>query len=277
MKRILAFWIQKVSVEFHYFLLIIGLLNFRRNRVDSTIISLTSYSKRLNYLDLTLKSLLIQSRFVIPIYVYLCQEDLENMPKKLKRFEKFGVFFKSYKKNLRQYLKIVPASIEFSEKYIITVDDDIVYHRTMVSELLACSGLNQKVVLGHRGRILNYTQDRKSVDYANSKLFNLAGLPTEDLLLTGVGGIMYAPNSLGHLSENQKVFERICPTNDDIWLHYFTRESGYIPMLVPSKRRRPIETSAGKIGGLWKTNNLQNSNQIQFEKAIEYFSKKVKK
>jgi hypothetical protein len=245
----------------------------RRTVLDDTLISLTSYGSRINLIYPTLKSLILQSKYRCSIYLHIHKSDEHLIVERLKKYSHFGVKIVLEESDLKQYLKIVPASREHKDKNIITVDDDIIYHKTMVAELRdSLNYLGQKLILGHRGRLLKFSIDGKSVDYANSKLFNVPNSPNENLLLTGVGGVLYPKGSLLDLYKFENSFLEICPTNDDIWLYFFTRKLGWNSCLVESKRRKPFESAAGKVGGLWKVNNLLNKNEQQFVKAIEYFN-----
>jgi hypothetical protein len=56
--------------------------------------------------------------------------------------------------------------------------------------------------------------------------------PSIDLLATGVGGILYPPNSLHPDVREAALFQRLCPTGDDLWFYWMARRIGTMYLKV---------------------------------------------
>lgn len=73
-------------------------------------------------------------------------------------------------------------------------------------------------------------------------------------MMVGLGAVLYPPHSLGDLVFDRQLFQRLCPTNDDIWFWYCAAKNG-TPVLRPPKAiRRPRMIAATAIGALSATN-----------------------
>lgn len=193
-------------------------------------ISLTSIFKNQNILLLTLKSLINQSLKPTQIYLYLSQfpflldSGFSNRIITDKSLQKFinsnkNIITIKWVNNIGSYRKLLPLLQEKWQEncIIITVDDDIIYNKNLINNLIYHYNIH-KCVIGNRGFTpkfdslynFNYQYKLKTIQ---KHAFNL---------LTGCGAILYKPeffHKSGQLIFNKNIFLKTCRTQDDIWFY----------------------------------------------------------
>jgi len=190
-------------------------------RVDDkkVIVSLASWSARLNYLAPCLESLLKQKFKADRIILWLDNECKNIMPDYLKEFEDKGIEIK-FTENIRSYKKIIPALQYFPSDIIITVDDDVSYPR-MLTALLYKSYV-KKPHLVHAQMVKKFIKNKnyielKSIDFKEEDCSN-------DNIPIGVGGILYPGLAVFNQDVlKQDLFLRLAPKQDDLWLWYMLK------------------------------------------------------
>ena len=104
---------------------------------------------------------------------------------------------------------------------VITVDDDIVYHKEMVEELYHTSLHNPTCVIARRANKLRFGEDKTPLKYKDCIWeYRDAKEPSYDLLATGVGGVLYSPAVMSLDCWKNKDFLKVSPKADDIWLKF---------------------------------------------------------
>ncbi len=197
-------------------------------RNEQLIVSLTSYGKRVGrFLPYVVYSLLEQRMLPARILVWLDRDhwNEDNVPWALKQMRRYGVEI-NFCPDVRSYKKLVYTLPIYRDKVIVTVDDDIYYPRTLLSDLwlahrqhpnCVCSVIAHKVrIIG--SSVLPYKQWEKNLSEA------MEGL----LLPIGAGGVLYPPMSLHPDVLNVRYLE-LCPTADDLWFwcHALRKGTGH--------------------------------------------------
>ena len=107
---------------------------------QQVVISMTSFPAAIKFAEQAVRSLLNGS--VLPdkliLYVTLSQFAEGEMPETLLALAKQNPVFeiRNYDRDIRSYRKLIPALVDFPEAIIVTVDDDVYYHRHMLKDLL---------------------------------------------------------------------------------------------------------------------------------------------
>lgn len=157
---------------------------------DKIVISLTTIKGRENYLEKTLGSLYRQKtnfKFIIHIYVstepYLIDEGFTlneiNILKKKFYFCEFSIV-----KNIGSLRKIIPALKMYDNIIIVTVDDDCIYEKNMLQNLLNSFKENQCCICSRSRNFVNTISYKLCAKQVNKK-------KDMNLLPEGVGGILY--------------------------------------------------------------------------------------
>lgn len=236
-----------------------------KNNVEPKIIvSLTSYPKRINTVAVTIKSLLNQSIKPDVLILWLSEEEFPNriIPESISSLQ--NEFFEvRWCENLKSYKKLIPALRHYPDDIIITVDDDVDYPPNLI-EILYKSYLKDKNTI-HCNRchwirlkddnVLDYKDWKQQHEFRDSEASFLN-------FMTGLGGVLYPPHSLSEKVFDRSIYEKLCPTGDDIWFWSMAvingtricRPKGFI------KSFSLIEGSQDDC--LWKTNQKDNDRQL---------------
>jgi Glycosyl transferase family 2 len=209
-------------------------LSVRRPRIalrgptdaTSVIVSLTSFPARIDRVRPTLWSLLSQSRPPDRLVLVLAEDDFpdRHLPSRVTELESLGVEFRWVVRNIGSYKKLIPILADHPSDVIVTADDDVLYPRDWLADLLEAHKQAPDRIIAHRayaiamgaGRPLPYLQWRPADTRTPSRL----------VFPTGRGGILYPPAAL-----SAKVFDvdlalQLCPYADDIWFKAMSLKAG---------------------------------------------------
>lgn len=246
-------------------------------KTKNLIVSFTSYGVRLKKCTwLTVYSMLMQSQQAEVVILYL-DYSFQNikLPFLMRKLVKMGLQIK-YCSDIKSYKKLVPALTDFSDKIIITIDDDIYYSKNLLKNLYETYLENPKSICATAVRIITfdtsgvpatYKQWEKAIDTQDTKV----------LFAVGYGGVLYPPSifDLHHMDEKQ--FMSICPTADDIWF-FAVRYSCHISLAVANKYKityYPVNylyERLHKNSGLTDANVFEGKNDSQLQAAIKHFN-----
>lgn len=248
--------------------------DFHRDYVDNLIVSLTSYGERLSDLKYTLFSLVLQSVRPEKIIVWLGEG--ETIPDSLRMFERYGVEF-AFCKDTRSYKKLVPTLCKYSDKYIVTADDDIFYEKDWLKKLWCThlcypadkiTHIAHTVSFGSDGILLPYNKWRHNVHAATcGKMY----------FPTGVGGTLYPPTPVPECFLDENLYMKLAPNADDVWFYFMGILSGQNTRIVRQQCNRLKYVDIYKEYGLNGKSTLQfvnveqNQNDIQIRNVMNYF------
>lgn len=211
---------------------------------NQVIVSLTSFPAAIPYAFQAIKSILNGSVLPDKIVLYLTFAQFEGngIPQELIELSKQNNIFeiRNYDRDIRSYRKLIPALSDFPNAVIITIDDDVEYHKNMLSDLLNLHSLYPNAVLAHRAKLMKpgkpYKKWRKYRWYhflskrIHSDFRNIQ---------TGVGGVLYPPHSLKKEMLDVSLFTQIAPTTDDIWFWAAGVANGIPVIPVPFGHNKP--------------------------------------
>ncbi len=211
---------------------------------EQVIVSLTSFPAAISYVVPTVRSLLNGS--VLPdkivLYVTYSQFGEEGLPADLLKLSKENPVFeiRNYDHDIRSYRKLIPALKDFPKAVIVTVDDDVAYHRNMLSDLLRLHSRFPEAVLAHRAkRMKPYKPYRTWSKYRWYDFLFKSIHSGYKNIQTGVGGVLYPPGSLNDEMMDEKLFTRLAPTTDDIWFWAAGVANGTKVVPVPFGHNKP--------------------------------------
>ena len=242
------------------------------------IISLTSFPKAIPYAVEAIRSILRGSLLPDKIVLYLDSQKFPNriIPNELEILKKetplFEVRFES--SEIRSYKKLIPALKDFPNDVIVTIDDDIYYPKNLLRDLIRLHNLIPHAIIAHRVRRIKlnkpYSKWRKYKWYNFIfKRYHFDHLAMQ----TGVGGVLYPPNSLDEDMLDPELFMKLAPTNDDIWFWAAAVSKG--TYVVPIPNGRNIVKEVGKPDNLaLKTINLKSGddrNREALDKILNYY------
>lgn len=253
---------------------------YSNNKGMRVIVSLTSFSKRLANLHIVIKSLLSQTYSPDLIVLYLGDDvDETNVPDSLKNLEKYKFKIVYGCENLKPHKKYFFAMQEYSDDIIITVDDDAVYDKNLVRDLMKTHLKNPGSIVARRvNRILfdEYGNINPYNDWLIEDLSIRNSRPSFDLIATGVGGVLYPPHLINKILFDKSAIIKTSLLADDLWLKYVELIS-HVPVVRTSGLiSHPFVFEDSDNTGLAKENVLNSNNDRTILKIEEYFGKTMK-
>ena len=244
------------------------------------VVSITSYGKRVHdALPYMLYSLLNQTILPKKIVVYLDHDNwsLTNLPWQLKRLQEVGVDIRFYK-DIRSYKKLIPALVDFPNNAILTLDDDMYYHRSYMEWMTtAYSASDKKTVLGQWGCI----PTKKNGYYIpyNQWPDCKTGTKYDEKSFIGCCGICYPPHIFDEEILKEELFMQLCPIADDIWFWAMQERLGIKRQYI-NPWGRGYHTSVNRIeefdrsqkGTLMSQNLIAGRNDQQLINVVEYYN-----
>ena len=276
---------EKVSYEIEIFFESSEFGIIDKKQKQELIVSLTSYPDRMYDIHYTIYSLFKQSLKPNKIILWLGEDQFPNrdkdLPKKVLEFIKHGLIIK-YVKDLRSYTKLIPTLKEYPNDLILTADDDIFYPQDWLEKLYNCWKNNKNYIICHRAhRIL--IKEEKIMPYSSwEKMLNI-NTPSFYNFLTGVGGVLYAPNVFYKDFFNEKLFMELTPQNDDIWFWAMAVLNDTKIKIVDDPINILTYINPEKEIGfnnditLTSSNVQQSQNDIQLNKVLTYYPQIMEK
>lgn len=215
--------------------------NIRKQQV---IVSLTSFPAAIPYAAQAVQSILNGS--VLPdkvvLYLTFSQFDEKGIPQELRKLAKENPRFeiRDYPKDIRSYRKLIPALKDFPDAVIVTIDDDVAYHRNMLRDLLRLHEEIPQAVLAHRAKHMK--PDKPYRQWSKYRWYHFLTKRIHSgykNIQTGVGGVLYPPKSLNAEMLNVDLFTEIAPTTDDIWFWAAGVANGTPVIPVPFGHNKP--------------------------------------
>jgi hypothetical protein len=210
-------------------------LNTEKN--PEVIVSVTSYPKRLKALPLCIKSILMQTVLPDRIVIYLGSDtQWKDIPQELLDYQKYGVeIYIDDTQNLKPHKKYYYALQRYPEANVITVDDDLVYPQDMIADLLNANKMYPNAVCARRVHKITFNKSGNINPYVLwKKEWKKNKQPSNCLLGTGCGGILYPPQVVDKRAFDADAIINCCLEADDIWLKCMEVLANRKVLYVPS-------------------------------------------
>lgn len=238
------------------------------------VVSLTTIPDRLDTVHLAIESMLRQSCKPEKVILWLDQNaDLSSLPEPLARQKRKGLEI-CQRKDIGPYTKLVYCLREYPDHLIVTVDDDFIYRRHLLRDLLATHRAHPDCVACDRAHLMLVGEDEELLPYNSWQMFSPGRLgPSHCLFPTGVGGVLYAPGHLHPDVTRDDLFLRFSPKADDVWFKIMAllQET---KVIKTRRRYRFSHNIQGTLGsGLFADNLHRSRNDDQISAVIEHYGK----
>ena len=238
------------------------------------IVSLTTYGRRLQWVDLTIESIMQQTIKANKIVLWLGEKDFRRpIPYSLRRMEERGLEIRETR-DIRSYTKLIPSLIDYPNDIIITIDDDVLYDFELLDKMVSSYQNNPSNIHACRCHVMKYNSSGKLMPYNTWEMNSFDYSDKMNNFFTGVGGVLYPPACHDEDVCNVTVFERICPTADDVWFNAMARKKGTLIDKVPTKSTMGIDyigNDAVEDMGLYNLNTKGKClNDIQIKDVWNY-------
>ncbi len=221
------------------------------------VISLTSFPARLPHIAPCLESLVTQKSAEDCLVLWLGKEQfphgMDDIPEIILPFStrKGGSVDIRFTEDIRSFTKLLPALEAFPDDTIITVDDDVSYAPHTIDILKKAHAQNPNVIIAHAVSDLFPSHGEW---HRTTGTHGFLTSPQPLRMMLGIGAVLYPPHSLGKLALDRQLFQKLSPTNDDIWFWYCAAKSGTPIFRAPKAIRRPKMIAATAIEALSATN-----------------------
>lgn len=191
------------------------------------VISLTSYGVRIDAVHTTIES--IGRGVVRPRRIILWLDDadaLERSTPQLRRLQRRGLEVR-LADNLGPHTKYWPYVESTPDRSVplVTADDDIIYPRRWLADLLEAGRTRPDTIHCYWARVVRLDDDGRFAPYGSwPSASDTAPSPANFAL--GVSGVLYPPRMLDALHGAGRAFETVTPKADDIWLHAIALRAG---------------------------------------------------
>lgn len=232
------------------------------------IVSLTSIASRLHKVDITIRSLIMQSQTPYKIILWLPETLQNNIPKKLADLtgEVFEIRYSPYTfphKKLIHTLELYPKHV------IITCDDDFIYHREWYKLLVNAHLENPTSILANQTRWITYNEKGELLPY--KEWVNFKRQSAKNTLPIGAAGVLYPPGSLDKKVFDVDLFLKLAPNADDLWFKAMATLKG--TPCVQTKFPPPLIPIAGTQNeSLKKLNVTKDKNREQWLALSNFFN-----
>ncbi len=230
-----------------------------KKRTPEIIVSLTSHPKRINFVYITLNTLLNQTLKPDRIVLYLAENEFINrendLPKSLLSLKPLGVEIK-WCPNLYSYKKLVPALKDFPGDIIVTADDDLYYDEDWLLNLYKTHLKYPDCVCAHRIVKMKINEQNKIESYPrDTHLEKKSDSPSFLYQPMGGAGCLYPPNCLYKDIFDSDKFLSLIKTHDDIyfWVMAVLKGTKTVPATGRTFEILPVEETVNS--GLCKINN----------------------
>ena len=250
-----------------------------KNRIPSSeecdyVVSLTTYPARIGNLWRVIEMLFHQKgiKEKYAVCLYLIEEEFNGipLPKKIVELQERGLVVKFEKENLRCHNKYFYAFQEFSDKCVITVDDDLQYNHHTISALVTAHKKFPNFVIYNRGNIIASQQSFNK--FGSWESFMIPDEPRIDICPAGVGGVLYPPKSYSKHIFNIQVIKNTCLCADDMWLSFMCRLQGTYMVCTGLKTTYMVLPDTSQSNALYLTNVTEegSGNDRQIKNISEW-------
>ncbi len=225
------------------------------------IISLTSFPARIPHIGPSLQSLVSQKGANDRIVLWLGKEKFPNgladVPEEIKSFSTTsgGAVEFRFTPDLRSFTKLLPALQAFPDETVVTVDDDVIYAPQTFRLLRQAHKRKPDAIFAHAVSDLYRSSGKWK---RTTGTFGFFTSPQPLRMMLGIGAVLYPPHCLDIRVTDSTSYQKLCPTNDDIWFWYCAAKKGTPILRVPHAiRRQKGLGKAGTVGALSAINESE--------------------
>ncbi len=243
-------------------------------RKRKLIVSMTSIPSRIEKVWITVESILRQTYKPDKIILWLAEDEFRDikLPDRLVEQKKCGLEI-YYCDNLKAYKKIYFAAKEYSDDYIVTIDDDIIYAEDMLEKLVKTYKKNPGGIICHRSHCIKKRKGRlrpynEWINYGDRK--HIGGKYSFENFFTSGAGTFFPVFRLNREILNRDAFMELAPYADDVWLNFCAWISGIRTINTKGILGHIITIKSSSDQGLSRSNVMYRRNDEQIERVLEY-------
>ncbi len=235
-------------------------------------VSLTSFPARINEVHKTIETIFSQTIQADSITLWLSIEQFPNqiIPKQLEEQKKRGLIIEFVPDDLRSHKKYYYAFQRQKNNLVITFDDDVFYPSNTIESLINAHRLFPEAVICNRGHKITFNSSKINKYKKWNHNFN-SKIPLLASVATGVGGVLYPPNSYVKDIFRIDVFKNNCFYADDLWLKLNTIKNNTKTLSLRTFKRDFINVGQSQKNKLVQQNSLEGGNDKQLLNILNHY------
>jgi hypothetical protein len=236
------------------------------------VVSLATIPERLGKVHIAVESLLRQTLKPDRLILWM-PSTLEGrlLPFALRNQTRRGLEIR-FVEEIGPYKKLIYALKEHSDSPIVTADDDMIYPRFWLEQLVNAYAGALHCVHCHRAHRMILDKDGRLLPYAKWDFLAQGHIGPSFLLFpTNGGGALFPPGALHKEVFNEAVFQKICPTADDVWFKAMSLLNGVPCRKVSSFYHEWPLVRGTQTKALWPENVREGRNDIQLQAVFERY------
>lgn len=210
------------------------------------VVTLTSYPPRIGTVWHSVRSIFGQSYLPDRIVLYLAKSDFPNREKDLPQslldmlWHDFEIRWVD--EDLKPHKKYYWAFKDFRDSLVVTIDDDLVYRKTMIQELVEAFPKHPDAIIASRTHLIMFNEDGSIKPYDQwiyeAPYYHpaLVGIPSMRLFATTGAGTLFNPSLFPELTFDIDLIKRHCLAADDVWLKAVETIAG-IPVVAATNEQ----------------------------------------
>lgn len=237
------------------------------------IVSLTSWSKRIDTVNQAVESILNQDYKPDKVILWLATEEFPNkendLPQQLLDLQNRGLTI-DWCEDLKSYKKLIPTLRKYPKAVIVTADDDIKYSNTWLSKLVKSYKQFPDDIHCHRVTKFWFNEDHFEIKPGGDAYYLI---PSYLNKLSGGAGTLYPPHCFYKDIQDTQLALKLAPTNDDQWF--------WVQAILNHRKVRVIEDKESSLNYIFGTqkNGLKHINDGEqnlfwkdFWRLMNYYS-----
>lgn len=250
-----------------------------RKRSTEVIFSLTSFPPRMPYTWLSIESLLRQTELPDRVVLNLYEGEFPDraLPWFIQQQIKRGLEINWCPKNFKVGLKVIPTIQKYTQAISIAVDDDIIYPKEKLQDLMSGYRKHPNCVIAQEVREMTHLGE----DIFPCCDWNFTGWngfvderelgPSKFLVPEGVTGVLFPPESLHEIVNDFDKFTELTPTEDDLWLYSALILNGKSVVKIPSSKLPHVIEDAHNMESALSKTNTANGYQVSTQSFHNLF------
>jgi hypothetical protein len=235
-------------------------------------VSLTSFPARINEVSCTIETIFCQTvkPDIINLWLSIDQFPDKKIPELLELQKKRGLTIFFVDDDLRSHKKYYYAFKNQTNNLVITFDDDVYYPTNTIESLISAHKHFPNYIICNRGHKIII----KNNTITNYKCWNHnfnSNKPSYLAVPTGVGGVLYPPNSYHQDIFDIHTFKRICFFADDLWLKIHTLRKKTKVLSLRTYPRDFINVGQSQNFKLVQHNALEGGNDLQLQNLLKHY------
>ena len=236
------------------------------------IVSLTSYGTRLqSTAPIAIASMLHGNVLPDKIILWVAEEDrqIAEQNNQLQILQEKGLEIRCCE-DLKSYKKLIPALQEFPNDFIITADDDLLYPKNWLEQIMEYHKTHPNKIICHRVHEIRVDAEHNLLPY-NDWNWCIEPQEQERIFPTGGAGTLYPPHCLHSDVFNKDLFMKLAPQADDVWFWAMALLNGNSHVVIKNGYSNSIIDIGVQNNALQNRNVASGGNDLQLKAVIENY------